>query len=67
MSEQGWERLSGVDHVRVFVDHAGEWRFTAVAGNGEPVATSEGYTRKESAEERVKALWPEVRIVEEQA
>lgn len=45
-------------------DHAGEWRFTAVAGNGEPVTVSEGYARKQSARDEAEKLFPGVPIVE---
>lgn len=37
-------------YFNIFQDRAGEWRWTLIAGNGEPVATSEGYTTKYSAE-----------------
>lgn len=36
--------------------------FRAVADNGEPVAMSEGYSRRESAVEEAMKLWPGVRI-----
>ncbi len=54
-----------VDHVKLKRDAAGEWRFSAVAGNGEIVATSEGYARKIDAREQAAKLWPGVRIVED--
>lgn len=31
-------------HFDIFVDDAGEGRFTLVGGNGEPMAQSEGYS-----------------------
>ena len=34
----------------IFLDRAGEWRWTLYGANHEPVATSEGYTTKSSAE-----------------
>ena len=37
------------DTIKVFKDKAGEYRWTKVAANGEPVATSESYTTKASA------------------
>lgn len=37
-------------YFKIFQDRAGEWRWTLYAGNGEPVATSEGYTTKYSAQ-----------------
>lgn len=47
-----------VEKVRLFKDAAGEWRFTAVAGNGEPVATSEGYVDKRDALAEAAKLFP---------
>lgn len=44
----------------VFEDHLGEWRFRLVAGNGEPMAASEGYTRKADAIRAAKRLKSEV-------
>ena len=39
----------------VFEDDAGEWRWRLIAGNGEVVAQSEGYTRKEDAARGITA------------
>jgi uncharacterized protein YegP (UPF0339 family) len=33
----------------IFRDHAGEYRFRLRADNGEPIATSEGYTSADDA------------------
>lgn len=44
-------------YFRIFQDSAGEWRWTLYAANNEPVAVSEGYTRRESAEDMAKKLW----------
>lgn len=56
---------TNVDHVLVFQDKADQWRFTAVAGNGEPVATGEAYTRPEDATRAARSVFgQEVRIVE---
>lgn len=38
-----------MSRFEVFQDEAGEWRWRLVAANGEPLATSEGYTRKGDA------------------
>ena len=38
-----------MDKVIVYTDKAGEWRWRRVAPNNEPVAASEGYTRKADA------------------
>lgn len=54
-------KLSDMSYFRVFLDRAGEWRWTLHAANGEAVATSEGYTTKWSAQrsvETVKRLAP---------
>ena len=37
------------DKVIVYTDKAGHWRWRRVAPNNEPVAASEGYTRKADA------------------
>ena len=56
---------------RVKQDNAGEWRWTLIAGNGEPVADSgEGYTRKAEclrAIERVKKNAPTAEVVIEES
>lgn len=46
-------------YFKIFQDRAGEWRWTLISGNGEPIATSEGYTTRYSAERsaaRVKEI-----------
>jgi uncharacterized protein YegP (UPF0339 family) len=40
---------SNVDHVVVYQDAQGEWRWHGVAGNGEIVAEGESHTREEDA------------------
>lgn len=42
--------------VEVYQDAAGEWRFRVKGGNGEIVAVSEGYTRKDDAKRGYFAL-----------
>lgn len=44
-------------YFKIFKDSAGEWRWTLYAANHEPVAVSEGYTRRESAETMALKLW----------
>lgn len=44
-------------YFRIFLDRAGQWRWTLYAANNEPVAVSEGYTRRESAEDMARKLW----------
>lgn len=59
---------SNIDHVVVYQDAAAEWRWRAVAGNGEIVATSEGYTRHEDAVRAAQASFGEsVRIRHDEA
>lgn len=46
------------ENVKVYLDHAGEWRWTAYV-NGEPVADSnEGYTHKDHAVAMAKSRNP---------
>ena len=40
---------SNVDHVLVYRDQAGEWRWSGVAGNGEIVAEGESHAREADA------------------
>ena len=40
----------------IFKDDKGEYRFRLKASNGEIIAQSEGYTRKENAEKGVDAV-----------
>lgn len=40
---------SNVDHVVVYQDDAGEWRWHGIAGNGEIVAEGESHTREADA------------------
>jgi uncharacterized protein YegP (UPF0339 family) len=44
-------------YFKIFQDRAGEWRWTLYAANHEPVATSEGYTQRTSAEQMAAKLW----------
>lgn len=44
-------------YFKIFQDSAGEWRWTLYAANHEPVAVSEGYTRRASAIEMAQKLW----------
>jgi uncharacterized protein YegP (UPF0339 family) len=40
--------------IVIFKDKAKEWRFRIVAGNGEIIASSEGYKQKGSATQTAK-------------
>lgn len=46
-----------IPYFKVFQDNASEWRWTLYAANHEPVAVSEGYSRRESAIEMAQKLW----------
>jgi hypothetical protein len=50
------------DHVELYLDDAGEYRWRRKAANGEIVATSEGYTRKADAERSARDNFPEDEI-----
>jgi hypothetical protein len=50
--------------VEYFRDRAGEWRFRIVAGNGEIVASSEGYTRQADARRGLADLSRAIREIE---
>ena len=55
-------------HFRIFQDRAGYYRWTLIARNSEPVATSEGYNSHYGARNsvlRVKAIASEATIVDE--
>lgn len=40
----------------LYVDKGGEWRFNLKAGNGEVIASSEGYTAKASALNGIESI-----------
>jgi uncharacterized protein YegP (UPF0339 family) len=40
----------------IYEDSAKEWRFRLVAGNGETIAVSEGYTTKQGAQRGTQAV-----------
>ncbi|RAG82186.1 DUF1508 domain-containing protein [Streptacidiphilus pinicola] len=57
-------------HFEVYQDKAHQWRFRLKAGNGEVVASGEGYPTKANAErgcEAVKRAAAEADIVEAKA
>lgn len=58
--------MTDVDHIRVYQDQVGEWRWSAVAGNGEIVAEGESHTRREDARRAAEAAIQGVRIVEDE-
>lgn len=53
-----------VEHVFVYPDAAGDWRWTAYAGNWKIVADSaEGYRNKQYAAKVARDLFPAIRPV----
>jgi uncharacterized protein YegP (UPF0339 family) len=55
---------ASVRRVEIVENAGGEWFFRAVAANGETVAMSEMYTRRESAAGEASKLWPGVEVVD---
>jgi uncharacterized protein YegP (UPF0339 family) len=54
-----------VDKVEMYVDKAGEWRWTAKAGNNKGVAdSSEGYKNKVDCWNNAQVMFPGVEITE---
>jgi uncharacterized protein YegP (UPF0339 family) len=66
--EESFERLVGEnDHAKVYVDSAGEWRFTVQAGNNRVIASSEeGYVSKSNALRALKREHPHVAYITEE-
>ncbi len=69
VEDQTVEPIATVKHPKfeLYQDKAGEFRFRLKAGNGEVIATSEGYKTKASAQngiESVKKNAPEAEIAE---
>lgn len=55
-----------VEVVRIFQDTAGEYRWTGLAGNGEPVAdSSEGYTHHTDVLAAAESLFPDAEVRDE--
>jgi uncharacterized protein YegP (UPF0339 family) len=48
---------TNVDHVVVYRDDAGAWRWHGVAGNGEIVAEGESHTRAEDAARAARGVF----------
>ena len=69
VEDQTAETVEAKKHPKfeMYTDKAGEFRFRLKAGNGEVIATSEGYKTKASCEngiESVKKNAPEAEVVE---
>ncbi len=48
---------TNVDHIAVFEDGAGEWRWHAVAANNEIVAEGESHPREEDAARAARGVF----------
>ena len=53
---------SSAKKIRVFMGEDYQWYFTPVGGNGEPLVTSEGYTRLDDAAKAAEELLPGVAL-----
>jgi uncharacterized protein YegP (UPF0339 family) len=59
--------VADVDHIRVYQDAAGEWRWSAIASNGEIVAEGESHARREDARRAAEHVFEDgVKIVEDE-
>lgn len=59
--------MTDVDHIRVYQDAEGQWRWSAIARNNEIVAEGESHTRREDAVRAASDLFEDgVRIVEDE-
>ena len=68
-TKEGFEQLKHPKY-EVYVDKAGEFRFRLKAGNGETIATSEGYKAKASCLNGIESIGknaPEAPVVEVEA
>ncbi len=64
---EGYEKVK-YPKWEVYVDKAGEYRFRLCASNGENIAASEGYVRKDSALNGIDSIRrnaPEAEVVED--
>jgi uncharacterized protein YegP (UPF0339 family) len=57
--------MTNADHIRIYKDKNGQYRWHAVAGNGEIVAQGEAHTRLGDAVRAAQNVFPGVRIVED--
>ncbi len=58
---------TNVDHIRVYQDKAGEFRWSAIAANGEIVAEGESHTSREDAVRAAHgALGEDIPVVEDE-
>lgn len=57
--------MSNADHIRIYQDTQGEYRWHAQAANGEIIAEGESHTRLADAVRAAQAVFPGVRIVED--
>ncbi len=54
--------MTSLSRVELFRDRERQWRFRAVALNGETVAVSEGYENRKDALTEAVLLWPDTPI-----
>lgn len=57
--------MSTLSRVEIYRDRENQWRFRAVALNGEIVAVSEGYHNRQDTVDEAVRLWPDAEIEEE--
>lgn len=58
--------MSNVEYVEVYIDDAGDWRWRAIAGNHEIVATGESHGDSRDAERAARGVLGEdieIRVV----
>ena len=60
---EGFEKLS-CPKYELYADKKGEFRFRLKAGNGEIIATSEGYTAKASCKNGVESVGRNAKVAE---
>lgn len=70
VEDQTVEGYTALAHPKfeIYTDKSGEFRFRLKASNGQEVAASQGYTRKESCENGIRSVGenaPDAPIVEE--
>jgi uncharacterized protein YegP (UPF0339 family) len=58
--------MTNADHIRIYKDAQGQYRWHAQAANGEIVAQGEAHTRLGDAVRAAQAVFPGVRIVEDE-
>lgn len=57
--------MTALNRVEIYKDHTGQWRFRAIALNGEIVAQGESYHNRQDAVDEAVRLWPDADVHEE--